>query len=431
METEEYYDPLYGKVTLPKVLTDLLTQGVVLRLQKIGLMNYRSIAKLSLTSISRLEHSIGTAILTAEMAKNNSSLRINYNEYLCAALYHDINCASFGHAVEWAISRYVSYDHVEKTGWFDNDESAIKVDKPIVAGGNQSEFISKSIQREYKIDAKKVRDLIQGQYSCVINSKSMDLDNIDNVSRMALYMGLDFERSLPLNLANSLTLSSDSKVFAISADRVCLVEDWMNLRKTVYSKFIYSKDYFGYEFMVFSLIASLYKYGGTQILNNIRFMTDDDLLHYALQTTSKESKETASRMRLYQLPDCVAVISTTQYSAINAIKEESLYLKLKSLVEEGAIKRGIKLSNKDFEIHTTTDNTKTSRAVELFVDGKLVKLGEDIRKVLFGIILVSCGASEIHSSLASVLRRAVETLFGNAEVEKNFVESKNLSLFDE
>ena len=259
MKNLDYYDPLYGKVELPIVLLALLKQKLVLRLQSIGLMNYRSINKLSLTSISRLEHSIGTAILTAEMAKNNPVLKSYYNEYICAGLYHDINCASFGHAVEWAISRYKNYDHVKKTNWFDNESSSIKIDKPIVNGDNQTEFISKKIQKEYFINAKIVKEIIQGKTSCVINSESMDLDNIDNVSRMALYMGVDFEHSLPMKLARNLKLSSTKEYFEIDRENLYLVKNWLKIRSEVYEGFIYTQDYFGYEFLIFSLVGELYK----------------------------------------------------------------------------------------------------------------------------------------------------------------------------
>ncbi|MBN7819328.1 hypothetical protein [Bowmanella yangjiangensis] len=429
MKRTQYYDPLYGKVELPTIFSDLIKQPVILRLQSIGLMNFRSLSKLSLTSITRLEHSIGTAILVDIMSKNEPRVRLKYNEYICSAIYHDISCASFGHAVEWAIARYKDFDHVEIADWIIPGNSSINVNKPVRSGISPVGFLTKNLESSYKIDPKIVKSIIDGEESCVINSETMDLDNIDNVSRMALYIGLDFDKNLPISLATNLRLSEDAKYFKIDKTNLYLVENWMDVRAKVYHDFIYSSDYISYEYMIFELVGKLYKSGGELALRQLTNLTDNELLKFSLEL--EESRDVSTKLMNYDLPDCISIISTKNFDSIFLRENEAeLHELITFIVNELSLLK-LEVNEKDIGIHITTDNRKTSRRVIIMCDNELIELGDDVRKVLFGIIIKNKNLLKLSEKITNILHKKIEEVFGNSKIEKKFIANENLSLFDE
>ena len=62
---------------------------------------------------------------------------------------------------------------------------------------------------------------------------SIDLDNIDNVCRMAYHIGIPFRRHLPLDIVDGFMLHRDSLCYDV--DRVDLLEEWLDLRSRLYS----------------------------------------------------------------------------------------------------------------------------------------------------------------------------------------------------
>lgn len=431
MDGMDYFDPLYGAVKLNDIFRDLLSQKELLRLQSIGLMNYRSLNKLSLTSISRLEHSIGTAILFNSMYKNNSYLKSRYNDYICAALYHDVNCASFGHAVEWAISRYKNFDHVEKTSWLLDKKSTLNFDKPLSSGANPTGSISKDVLKQYGINTEFVDSVIKGKESCVICDKSMDLDNIDNVSRMALYMGVDFDRTLPVNLATNLNINDEKNVFIIDKDKLYLVQDWVDLRHRVYRSFIYSADYISYEFMIFSLVRELYFESGEIALRNIKNLTDDELLRKCLELENEKVTVIAKKMIGYELPECVCIISTEDLSYKDSLKQHADYLLFKNMLIEKINYAGVIIAIDDFDIHITTDYRKTYRKVTVSVDEQLIDVGQDVSKVLFGLIVNNKDKVSYFKDIASVIIDHLKSEEYQPKMEEVFFMDVNQSLFNE
>ncbi len=426
-----YFDPLYGAVKLDDIFRDLLSQKELLRLQSIGLMNFRSLSKLSLTSISRLEHSIGTAILFDIMSYKNNNLKSRYNDYICAALYHDISCASFGHAVEWAISRYKKFDHVEQTSWLVNNKLTINLDKPLGIGSSPSGAISKEILKKHNISSGIVESIIKGNESCVICDKAMDLDNIDNVSRMALYMGIEFDRKLPLKLATCLNVTEDRKYFLINSKNIALVEEWLDLRFRVYREFIYSSDYMAYEFMIFLLIKNIFLLEGEVALNNVRHMTDEELLSNCLSSGNEVISSIASKMKNYDLPECVAIVSSEDVSYKEFFNDVENYNVLKNEIIETIKSGGLELSCADFDIHITTDYRKTNRLVEIVVDNEIVSIGSDLNKVLFGIIVNNTKKVYLYKDIISAAIGYLSSDIYKSKVEEIFITEVNQSLFDD
>ena len=163
------------------------------------------------------------------------------NNILVASLYHDINCSSFGHAVEWAINRYTPYHHEMKTKWLKNKVKFVDINKPLFI--EQNGIHRFNFETRYNLSFDDIDDLINGTNSCMINSAGIDLDNIDNVYRMGHYLGiLGDDKKIPILLTENLMLSDDNMNFVIKEEYKYLVDHWYKLRAKIYKMFIYSKE---------------------------------------------------------------------------------------------------------------------------------------------------------------------------------------------
>jgi HD superfamily phosphohydrolase len=395
MLVNTYYDPLYGRIKLHPIVGEMISSNPeLIRLRSVGMMNFRSLSMLSLTSVNRLEHSIGIAYLITIFAQNNSVVAKNINEFLTAALYHDINCASFGHAIEWAISRHDEYDHEDVSAWVaDGEVLACLRDKPIYVeqdGLHRHEYSSK-----YSLDFKLINNILSGDRTCVINSSGIDLDNIDNVCRMGFYLGTLKNKNFPVELVSNLRLSKDEKFYLLPRGREHLINEWLSVRSSVYHNFIYSAEYMSFEYLLFSLVEGYALTAGKDSVRNLFHFTDERLL-WTLYNESQYGEtvsSTARRLLLHDLPVCHGIVRLNEFSRYDEIRVPSFCKKISEDISLEAVKAGLipKEKSKTLAVHLTSDDRKTQRAVKVMVEEKygtecLREIGENRQYILMGII---------------------------------------------
>lgn len=390
----KYYDRLYGKINLDNLLADIVSLcPEIKRLRYVGMMNYRSIEMLGLTTISRLEHVIGTAYLSQVFAHSNNIPR--KNNLLTAAIYHDVNCAPFGHAIEWAIDRYTSYEHESGTKWMLDEVDKIATIRPKFYDENGLHRYN--FKDRYQLDFKEITNTIQGANSFVISNDGIDLDNIDNVYRMASCMGiLGEECTYPILLAKNLRVTTSLDNFLLKDKLFHLIEHWHALRSKVYNKFIYSREYFAYEGMLFKLMSEYVKtLQSEEDIANIWTRTDESLLlmlinakNDNLQTISK----LARKLILLDYDKTYFIIKTNNYDYKNKLSSETFLTRTinEAVTTYNKMNAGA-LSSAHFYLHVTTDNKKTSRKITLYLEdsqGNIGKthIGEDEQSLLIGFI---------------------------------------------
>lgn len=408
MSATRYYDPLYGQLELKPVVREMLSRNAeLIRLRSIGMMNFRSICMLPLTTITRLEHSVGITHLVELFSRKNRTVAGRLEDFLTAALYHDINCASFGHSVEWAIDRHDNYDHESTSDWISERELCRPEDKPIFF--SQDGLHRNRYGERYGIDLKSVAAIISGQRTCVIKSPGIDLDNIDNVSRMAFYLGLLRERDLPVRLAESLMLSDDQSYFVVDEDGLALVKEWLRTRSDVYREFIYSREYMGFEYLVFLLVRQYAEHSGVKNVRDLFHFTDEHLLwvHTDRRKYGEAVANTAQRLLLNKLPECYIILRAKPFSKYEEVRSSNFCDSLISEVASEAVAAGIvsKDERRSLAIHVTTDNKKTSRSISLGLRSATresqTSIGEDQQYILLAIL----GSSPLSSVKTDSLSR--------------------------
>ena len=230
-------DPLYGLFPLDNFLVSLISQPEVQRLREVRLSNINSFLLPGCAGISRFEHSLGTAYLAQQVATNLSLPTKDRLGLECAALLHDVAITPFGHLMEEAF-RYagMSFDHEKRIEEIFLGEKEIgNIDLQIFKGRtvgfrkvlNYKEHLLLGVTAESVFALKRG----EGALGQLING-TIDLDNIDNVTRMAYHIGIGFSQGLPLELSKGFFVRDD--ILCYDMARIELVEEWMKLRERLY-----------------------------------------------------------------------------------------------------------------------------------------------------------------------------------------------------
>jgi len=393
-----YYDPLYGNIDIDNIVFDMLGKcPELIRLRYIGLMNFKSLGMLPLTTVSRLEHTLGLAYLSQMFSGANPSLH-SINDLLVASLFHDVNCGSFGHSIEWAINRYKPYDHEAKVGWVTRKEkherfSSLDV-KPIFV--DQPGIHRHNFGKKYILDFDNINNIIQGKGIFVLNNKGIDLDNIDNVFRMGLYLGLlsDEQRGYPAVLANNLTIKDGLDNFLIDEKYFYLIKFWHGLRSDIYRRFIYSREYMGFENLLFRLVGEYTKQFDVDNIGNLFNFTDERLLwdFFTRSDASADLKTISKNLLLHSIPHAYSIFRTSDFVAKKSLMDpnhlDELIAELNRILINAKLYSGS--SSNELYLHVTTDDRKTCRMIDIYLDRpneqRKESVGKDERYLLIAIL---------------------------------------------
>lgn len=433
-----YYDRIYGQVNLDPILEEMiLLCPEIKRLRYVGMMNFRSLGMLGLTSISRLEHVIGTAYLSQIFSYNNNMSSKSKNNLLAAALYHDVNCAPFGHAIEWAIDRYTEYKHENSVDWMLNKDNKVSQNRPKFFEENGLHRYK--FEDNYNLDLSYIIEIIQGVNSFTINNDGIDLDNIDNVYRMASCLGLlNEDKSYPLLLANNLKVVSGFDNFVIKDKYYHLIEHWYKLRSMVYSKFIYSREYFAYECVLFELIAEYVKHCEVEDITNLWTQTDDLLLTACMSNKYNEVHKLAKKLLMFDYDNVYCIIRSNDFSNNSRLLSVDFHKELasKSIDKYNGNETSPPMLNKSkFKLHVTTDNKKTSRKIPIFMEDNLGNIdkstiGHNEQYILIGLM----GKEDIPQKYLPLLISSFnEVLLDNGFTQFNHIpfEDEKVSSFEQ
>ena len=458
-------DPLYGKLCLPEYIWKILTIPELQRLREVRLCNINSLCLTGGANINRYEHSIGTYHL-ASMFIDSNYPSISVKEKIIfelAAIFHDIYNGPFGHSYQ-----YVDDRHSYELGF--NDYTSYKRDEDIQTRYKQVYFgMSGEIQNVLResfnaepskvalvhlsdLDIHKIGDYINGNGELgKMISGSIDLDNIDNVFRLAFHVGLTNDVETPVILAKSLKLENGKLI--ITDDVIPYVRKWQNLRKKLYRALLLNPDEFSaklmltegieetrnhasgkivwsdVDFEVFKkigdsssegsrIVTNLLKgnlYGCLGIYSTMRIDKYGDFLHYNQRTKIEEEirRRIAPEVRKHISDfsaDEIKVIKTIKgltysYDGLelvmtSSIKAEMLFsvldtylAKHKNTLIEMYNDVLLKISKFFFKspiigLHPILDVNKTDRCIEFYSSAGVKKvIGESSNRLLIGVFM--------------------------------------------
>ena len=305
-DTTTIMDALYGEIEFSSEIYELMGCPLVQRLRRIRLSNIDSVSMPGIANGSRYEHSIGVAYLASRLGFRNRISKSDLLVIQAAGLIHDSGITPFGHLAEEAL-HYLghSYHHENKWtalfGTTDSDELG-GVDLQVYLGYESG--LRRWANNVFGTGAKTALEQIfaaltgRGKYGKCI-AGAMDLDNLDNVVRIAYHMGLNADRQLPLKIAALMSDSNETEGVLFADDAVDYVRRWLTLREDVYNHLMLAVNDFCGKAMI--LFATVMGYERNYISPSDWKITDDDLVRRLLDSGDDDISSAVKRWLLHDL----------------------------------------------------------------------------------------------------------------------------------
>ena len=226
-----------------------------------------------------------------------------------AALLHDIQTGPFGHSFQYVMEDNPfeqRFEHANLSAAVSTRFLQLTEASAHFAGRR---FIVHSLLGDI---ATEVFAAIEGTgHFGPIISGTLDLDNLDNVVRLAFHMGLcsEEDRALPKTLVGLLNVVDDG--LAAPGKARALFERWFDLRRRLYEYLLLDRGEFAAKAM---LTLAVEMAAEAQLLGPDDWRLTDDGLLEALHDRSVGEHQTVSqlvkRLRVGDLFDCIGVWQT-------------------------------------------------------------------------------------------------------------------------
>ncbi|MCX5770304.1 MAG: HD domain-containing protein [Candidatus Hydrogenedentes bacterium] len=403
------FDALYGPVWFPDYVWEVVFSPELQRLREVRLCNINSLSLTGGANTNRYEHALGTAYLALiwlQSQQRNISTA-DSRALVIAALLHDIGSAAFGHSTQYVLGPKYRHESIYDmlTGDSQTAQPAYRYQRFLL----QHVYFGMPRRLPHLIEPKLLRyisDIIEGRgtYGPLING-SMDLDNMDNVYRLAYHMGFVRSAQGMLDLLPYLLLRKGKLV--IDKRGVPLVEEWYRLRTVLYRFLLLNPDEFAAKCMLQEALEL------AQDESSVSFAWQDvdfQLVEKLFRCSAKCASITA-RLMLGDLYGCAGIFSVDapdldgyfleqkRREMEECLQKELRGLadaKLKPAKEKKAGLTRVRKPPKNLlvAIHAIKDVNKTQRALTFnLVDGGTMTIGTASRRFLVGVFLKNADLS--------------------------------------
>jgi HD superfamily phosphohydrolase len=395
-----FTDIIYGTIELPDWLIPFLKIPEFVRLRGIRLSNVDSFEFKDFNGPTRWEHCIGVAYLAMRCAKVKKLSESNRRHLILAALLHDVATPPFAHTVEYVLE---GYDHeVESYRILSaNDSMNSNPDFPIYASQlpqfrNLCAVTSK--RDKVKIDPDVVASMVvgDGELGFLING-TIDLDNIDNVTRASLFLGIEINRTIALAVTDWLA-EFDSAPINLERQTNVAVQEWISYKNRMYEKFFMSsEEELGRQAFLQHIIRRAYKEGLPQ--KTIIWNTDEALLSVIEQFGQKhidvtntnifsESiplKELVQKYRLLESPNKYLEIAVDDIEKFKIIRNPLFSDWLESELTTSTFEPFVLINSKRFNTNNTLFN-KEIGTIQIYKLGQMeLKTGQASKFIIDNI----------------------------------------------
>jgi HD superfamily phosphohydrolase len=261
----EFHDILHGLMrfsdkNLTSLLADLIDSPEIHRLRNMRQMNFDVPLIQELGRSRRLPHSIGVTYMAVELAHKSGLDIKRTKELLAASILHDAAIPPYGHLVESELKRLdPSFDH-EKTlsrmirGVLTEDNEYLEI-----VFNKQLKLAS--ILSKHGVDQNAVIDLVCPKHNGrSALSADIDIDNIDNVHRMAAMLGWDNAKENIKKIISGMKLNSKNDLL-FSNDTIEPLKKWLDFRQRIYTLIIAHPECIPYNALQNDLVRIAVKNG--------------------------------------------------------------------------------------------------------------------------------------------------------------------------
>lgn len=390
------YDSLYGALFFPEYVWDLLVCPELQRLREVRLCNINSLCLTGGANINRYEHVVGTAALALQCVsawpgKLAPDLQ---RRIVLAALLHDVGTAPFGHSVQYVL-QLQGYRHESLYDLLGSNHASSTFQyqkarfEPVYFG------LPKQVAaRIPDAELREISEIVEGRgdFGPIING-TIDLDNLDNVYRLAYHIGLVKSGATPSALAKSIWVYKGR--VKVKPEAVEFLNEWYTVRRRLYHYLLLNPDEFSAKCMLedalfLSQARSTFSFAWHQV--------DFELLEKLGRSTAEVSP-IVSRLMVGNLYGCVGIYAMSKIAAYDVLvdpkKRENLREKIQGKIRK--MKHRI-FKSAEISIHAIKDVNKTERQIKVLMsNGKEHTIGRPSRRILIGVFF-----RNVHLSMNSI-----------------------------
>ena len=221
-----------------------------------------------------------------------------------------------------------------------------------------------------------------GRFGRLLNG-GIDLDNIDNVFRLAYHLGLSDNREAPCRLAESLYEDNEEVVLRDAA-----VDDlvhWASVRRRLYRYLLLNPDEFSAKCMLEDALLRAEKEGYTAV----RWHHVDFQIVTTLHELSSETHDITARLMTGDLYGCAGIFESPTCHIAAMLSEPDAKARVERHLEAALRQTKVSpLRSASPVIHVIADINKTDRLIKLRTEtGGYVTAGEASSRVLIGVFL--------------------------------------------
>ncbi|WP_421611838.1 HD domain-containing protein [Agrobacterium tumefaciens] len=403
MQTFRSFDPLYGRSEFSRFETALIRTPEVQRLRNVRMCNINSLLITGASEISRFEHTLGVVRLAKEWAKASESAADTAAVISAAAMLHDMKTGPFGHSLE-----YIFADDPEL-----EDLNHQRVGERLAEGFFQRtkanvSYFGSSFQAPAIIgdNWNLVADAIAGDGPLgPLISSQMDLDNLDNVVRLAYHVGIASrdDSHIALSLAKDLRVTSGK--LSIQSSSIAHVKRWQSLRHHLYRYLLHDWA----EFSAKAMLTKAVELATSADIIGIDswILTDDLLIHQLISGSVGVNQNIGTLAKRIMLADLYYPVSLRRSSTTNGYGKLSTPAVKRAL--EAKMSQALKCQT---IVHVILDRSKTDRAVNLHIrdQNRDAEIGESSNELLIGLFSSREQPEKLNSKAAKEFQRAISEI---------------------
>lgn len=308
-QSHSVHDALYGRISFEQPFAALIAAPIAQRMRHVRLSNIDSIDMPSIANLSRYEHVLGVAHLAGLVGFRPVISPIERLALDAAALLHDWAITSFGHLVEEAFqfvgAKFEHEKHLAALAAGESSSDILGHNRQILGGRELglepwTMRVTSSRSEGERLLAT-ITDYIRGRgkYGQTICG-TIDLDNIDNVTRMAYHLGLVSDGMIATRLAAAMIGVDDESgaptfVDAATSD----IASWLEMRRAVYDLLMLSERDFAGKLML--IYATVNAFQGGELTPQDWSMTDGEFFERLRKSEVQAAAETATRWYVGEL----------------------------------------------------------------------------------------------------------------------------------
>lgn len=272
-----FLDNLHGTIDFrgtpyEDLIYELIGCPEVQRLRHMRLMNFDAPFIQDLASTKRFPHSIGTCYLAFKTVEKSAMNLTGKKNIITAALIHDIGILPFGHLLESIIKK--------KNSKFSHENLVYSILNGTYHPTNIYHQILETeslrlnkVLRQNNLNPDEIFKLIcpdKNNPSAI--SADIDLDNIDNIHRMASILGYDKAKSNFLSLISKISIDKQNRL-VFENNSIENIYEWLKMRQSIYTMIIGHPECVSYNAFLDKLLKTAVE---ANIVNeNNWFITDN------------------------------------------------------------------------------------------------------------------------------------------------------------